>query len=328
MSMSIYRSTYSTTTASSDQTQPIEGQHHHRRHQGSVDGAADGPVKQVDSLELSAEMSDYLAGYVNRTPVSTGTYSAESTELTSEQKLQITMKRMAPPPWMMAGAQQAETENTYADTGLTVEEQRSMLAEIQSRLDALASALAEKNTTAAGAGSPLASLQEELGGLDLSKATDEEIGEAFEEIMGIIAESRPPQPERDRPLPAPADSSGIPSMLRGLGGIAPPFAWGQQSGPASSEPLEGSTGSSPPELTADQKKSILTELTELLQELEPPAEEESAGNDENRTGDHPLPALEEELQSYDASSASDEEISALFDEISQLLQPYLLPPSR
>ncbi|AEI43617.1 hypothetical protein [Paenibacillus mucilaginosus] len=317
MSMSISRTTYSTTTVSSDQTQSVEGQPHVHRHQRSADQAAKPQDRAIDSFELSAEMSAYLAGYADGTPAAASTYTADSEELTSEQKLQVSMNRMAPPPpWILNGALLVETDDTY--TELTVEEQRSLLTEMKSRLNDLSSALADESSTEADAVSPLAGLQAELSGWNLSEATDEEVAAAFDDIMGMLAELRPPRPEVDRPHPPPADPTGIPSMLRGMGGIVPPFAWEQQNGLEHSTPLDSGTESSVDELTVEQKMSILSDLAKLLQKLD-----SSADRDETVDEEISSAALVEELQDYDASTADDEEVSAVFNEIAKLLQPYL-----
>jgi hypothetical protein len=68
-------------------------------------------------------------------------------------------------------------------------------------------------------------------------------------------------------------------------------------------------------LTSEQKKSLLTDLQSKLNSQTSTATSETESN----TADQILAALKNELSGFDASKATDEQISSLFDQVAQSL---------
>jgi len=212
------------------------------------------------------------------------------------------------PEWMAytSGSQYSpsSTSNYGADSGddaLTAEQKKTILAKIQSRISAISS-----STNDDSASSPLDEVQNEWAGFDASTSTDSQVSDLFDEVMQTLKNSRPPQP--------PASQSGLPPMMKAMGGILPPFAWGIQGAEASDE-QQGNTADSPA-LTTDQQKSILTDLQTKLDSLSTSLSGPANSGSLTAT----VSAIKDELSHFEASQATDQEVSDLFDQVSHMFE--------
>lgn len=171
---------------------------------------------------------------------------------------------------------------------ISIDQKKTMLSNLQNRL-------AENGeTTAAGAGedNPLAaalsSLTEQLSGFDAETATDEEVSALFESVADTMDGMRP---------------SGPPPMRIGAGGFPPPMQ------------TDGLKGQTEETLSADDMKAMLAELQEKLDGL---SEDEASELPPELA--EAMAAVQEELAGFEAETASDEDVSALFDTVAQTLQ--------
>lgn len=277
MSLSINNYTSNSTykTTQSDTSSTVTAHHHLHRHSSKI--AASGKQETAgDSLQLSQEMMEYLAGYQNTTPVSTETYGSDSGEnaLTSDQK-------------------------------------KLILADLQARLNGIDAA--DSGTKTSGT-DPLSTVKEELSGFDASSATDQQISDLFDEVAQTLQSSRPPGFGGEPPEPPEqaGGASGLPPMMKAMGGVLPPFAWGiDESGDSQSSDDTEVT------LTADQKKSILADIQAKLSKLD------STQSGSTTSGSQALSAIKNELSEFDASKATDDQVSDLFDEVAQTIEQYL-----
>ncbi|MBB3110788.1 hypothetical protein FHS18_002855 [Paenibacillus phyllosphaerae] len=168
---------------------------------------------------------------------------------------------------------------------ISIDQKKTMLVNLQNRLS---DSQADADSASTGPMSEaIASLSETLYGFDASTATDEEISAMFESVADTMDSMRP--------------SGGRPPMMPG--GFPPPMP---SSDSASSE--EGIAA-----LSADDMKSMLAELQNQLSGLDedselPPGLAEA------------LASVKEQLSGFDASTATDEEVSALFEEVGATLE--------
>ncbi|SEL93306.1 hypothetical protein [Paenibacillus sp. OK003] len=229
--------------------------------------------KAADSLELSKEFAEYAGGVQASLP--TENYS--------------------------------RTFNPSEDMFvLTTDQQKSLLSDLQSYL-ASSDASATTNEIGGSTASPLASISELLSGQDFSAASDEDISDLFDQVAEIMQSQRPePPPTNDSSR---SERNGTPPMMQAMGGIMPPFAWNIQEN--SNEQNQDSSMNN--ELTVDEKKSLLSELQNLISSSGTGAS--SSGEDEENDL---LAALKNAWGNTDTSTAGDEEISALFDKIAKL----------
>jgi hypothetical protein len=189
---------------------------------------------------------------------------------------------------------------------LTTDQQKSLLSDLQSYLTS-SGASAATDDIAGSMVNSLVSISDLLSSQDLSAATDEDISDLFDQVAEMIQSQRP------EPLPANdslrLDRNGTPPMMQAMGGIMPPFAWNIQD--TANEENQDSTLNN--ELTVDEQKSLLRELQNLISSVG----SESASSGENEENDL-ISALKNVWENTDATTAGDEEITALFDKIAKL----------
>ncbi|MEB3103966.1 hypothetical protein [Ferviditalea candida] len=220
----------------------------------------------------------------------------------------------------------------YSDSGsessLTSDQKKSILENLYSKLSSLSSSQSSSGTDSTSSTSStsntdsstdlISSLKEELSGFDASSATDQQVSDTFDKVMQTLRQAAPPPP----PPPPENDSSqqnnsneGLPAMLQAMGGIAPPFAWG-----ISSDNSNSSDSDSANTLTTDQKKTFLAKLEQHLKN----------GSSQHADGDsidQTLDTIKEELSGTDFSSATDQQVTDLFNEVTKQLKQ-IAPPTR
>ncbi|MDP1509605.1 hypothetical protein L8C07_13355 [Paenibacillus sp. CMAA1739] len=234
--------------------------------------------KSNDSLELSTEFMEYAGGM--QAPLPTGNCSYEY----------------------------KYDQDTVA---LTVDEQKSLLSDLQSSLTS-SSALTETDDINNSMKNPLATVSDLLTKVDLATATDEEVSDLFDKVAETIQNNRPaPPPEGDLFRPE-VDNSGLPPMMQAMGGIMPPFAWNIQE----TTNQEDNTTISEKELTVDEKRSVLNDLQNVL------SSDLISGSISSETDEQTdlISALKNAWGNTDESNATDEEISALFDKIAKIFE--------
>ncbi|MGY5609646.1 hypothetical protein ACXHJ2_16095 [Paenibacillus sp. ALE3] len=233
--------------------------------------------KSNDSLELSAEFMEYAGGM--QAPLPTENYSYDY----------------------------KYDQDTVA---LTTDEQKALLSDLQNYLTS-SSALSEMNEINNSTKNPLAAVSDLLSGVDLSTATDEEVSNLFDKIAESIQNNRPAPPGDDSFRPE-VDGSGLPPMMQAMGGIMPPFAWNIQA----TTNQEDDTTTSEKELTVDEKRSLLSDLQNVL------SSELLSGSVSAETDEQTdlISALKNAWGNTDESNATDEEISALFDKIAKMFE--------
>lgn len=141
-----------------------------------------------DSLQLSADYTEYTSGEQGIT--STDTYSRPP--------------RLEP---------------------LTTDQEKSLLSSIQQAIAEASpstSITGISSTATEEAIDPLAELQNVLADFDASAASDEEVSELFDQVTELM-ESLRPQPPMKQAEEEASDFSGIPSELIAMNGMLPPF---------------------------------------------------------------------------------------------------------
>ncbi|WP_330706013.1 hypothetical protein [Paenibacillus polymyxa] len=233
--------------------------------------------KSNDSLELSAEFMEYAGGM--QAPLPTENYSYDY----------------------------KYDQDTVA---LTTDEQKALLSDLQNYLTS-SSALSETNEINNSTKNPLAAVSDLLSRVDLSTATGEEVSNLFDKIAESIQNNRPAPPGDDSFRPE-VDGSGLPPMMQAMGGIMPPFAWNIQA----TTNQEDNTTTSEKELTVDEKRSLLSDLQNVL------SSELLSGSVSAETGEQTdlISALKNAWGNTEESNATDEEISALFDKIAKIFE--------
>jgi hypothetical protein len=201
----------------------------------------------------------------------------------------------------------SRTYNPSEDTFvLTTDQQKSLLSDLQSYLTS-SDASAATDDNSGSTVNPLASISDLLSAQDLSAATDEDISDLFDQVAVMIQRQRPEPPPTNDSLYS--ERNGAPPMMQAMGGIMPPFAWNIQD--TANEDNQDSTFNN--ELTVDEQKSLLSELQILISNSGSGAA--SSGKDKETDL---LSALKNAWGNTDASTAGDEEITALFDKISKI----------
>lgn len=233
--------------------------------------------KSNDSLELSAEFMEYAGGM--QAPLPTENYSYDY----------------------------KYDQDTVA---LTTDEQKALLSDLQNYLTS-SSALSETNEINNSTKNPLAAVSDLLSRVDLSTVTDEEVSNLFDKIAESIQNNRPAPPGDDSFRPE-VDGSGLPPMMQAMGGIMPPFAWNIQA----TTNQEDDTTTSEKELTVDEKRSLLSDLQNVL------SSELLSGSVSAETGEQTdlISALKYAWGNTEESNATDEVISALFDKIAKIFE--------
>lgn len=290
---------------------------------------------------------------------STSGSSTKSQEASSDS---VQFSQLALQYWSTGQSQTADsTEELGLETGkieLTMEQKKSILANLQSKLNSLDSSSELTDESDA----TLSALKEELSDFDVSSTTDEQVANLFAEVEQTI-QSAGSQLNGDSLMQG-GSTGGLPPMMAAMGGIVPPFAWNfgnegvQQTGGSvngaltteqtesissdlqsglssldSHAELTGEAAPPPPpppifgaedansqdsdttqsELTTEQKKEILSELQEQLNSTDSSDELSSLLGET-------YAALKDQLAGFDASSATDDQVSALFDAVTEKLQ--------
>jgi hypothetical protein len=275
LSINLYNNNPATRVTQSESNDSASSRQPVRRPPPPVESST---TEKTDSVELSPELMEYLAGYQSSSPVSTGNYGDElgGNTLTNDQKKQF-------------------------------------LIRLEESLDAagsLQTSEAEGNTEA----DPLSIIQSGLSGFDSETATEEQISDLFDEIMEILESPRPPEDGGTPPPPPPSDSdnSGLPPLMKAMGRSMPPPAW-SISGTGVSD--EAGTGSSQSVLTTDQKKALLSDIQTKLSPILLPETDEKPTSTASV-----LTQLRSELSGFDAGTASEEDVSGLFDKVIDTLK--------
>ncbi|MFC5471039.1 hypothetical protein ACFPPD_20325 [Cohnella suwonensis] len=205
-----------------------------------------------------------------------------------------------------ADADSDETSGTYA---LTAAQKKDILTSLKSDIGTM--------RAAASAGQApelppeLAAIQDELADYDASGATDDEISALFDEIAQTMESMRPPGPEHDA-AGRPPMGDGMPPMMKAMGRTPPPPGLGQAEGAEQGESEEADS-----ELTTDQKKELLARLQSGLSFIDSIS---SSDDDGTSVLAQSFGAIKSALSDYDASSADDDEIAAIFDEVKQAIE--------
>lgn len=155
MSISIngYGSSYNLTQ--SDSTNTVESHHHSHRH-SSRSTASEEQGTSTDTVQFSQQSMEYLIGYQNPNPVSTGNYGPNSSE-----------------------------------PELTTDQKKAILADMQNRLSTLSSS-SSGIPVSGNATNPFSTIKDELSGFDSSNATDEQISDLFDEVTQTAEQALPP----------------------------------------------------------------------------------------------------------------------------------------
>ncbi|MGG4221295.1 hypothetical protein ABEW32_24110 [Paenibacillus jamilae] len=232
--------------------------------------------KSNDSIELSAEFMEYAGGM--QSPLPTENYSYDY----------------------------KYDQNTVA---LTTDEQKSLLSDLQSYL-ASPSALSETDDINNSTKNPLATVNDLLSEVDLATATDEEVSDLFDKVAETIQNNRPATPPEGDSFRPEVNSSSLPPMMQAMGGIMPPFAWNIQE----TTNQEDTTTTSEEELTVDEKRSVLSDLQNVL------SSDLLSGFISSETDPQTdlISALKNAWGNTDESNATDEEVSVLFDKIAKI----------
>ncbi|MRN55801.1 hypothetical protein [Paenibacillus monticola] len=181
---------------------------------------------------------------------------------------------------------------------LTTDRMKSLLTEIQTNVS---SADSEEDTSSS-TDSTLATLQDLLSDIDLSTANEDEISSLFQNIQSVpfsLAYADSPSASETQ------GASGIPSMLQSMQSIAPPFMWGVED---SADTEDSSATSLDTGLTTDDIQSILTKLQSQLNSV-------NVADDSTKNASNPLDVVKNMLSNVNISSASDDDLSTLFDRV-------------
>lgn len=194
----------------------------------------------------------------------------------------------------------APTDN-YSPDDLTTEQKQAFLSGIQSSLTVTGSDEDEDEDETTD--SALSEVSEELANSDISSLSEEEISELFDEVMEAMKEERKQQSDAQAPV-----GGGIPPELQASGGLMPPFMFSEITDDDQTDESE-TDETAIPQPTTEQK-------TELLQQLQ-----DGLTADETGTGasDEVLSLIESALADVDLTTATDEEISDLFDQVMSAL---------
>lgn len=191
----------------------------------------------------------------------------------------------------------SDDEDLYTDTyrissvesPLISVEMRSLLSNIQSNLQSIDAETTEDNA--------INSVEELLTDTDISTATDKEILSIFSQVLQSF------QPEFDETTSDDKiGKGGPPPQLKAMNGLVPPFVLGLDD----TETVENLSAKDN-EFTIDDLRTILSEIQSQLSTID--LEDESS-TDANYT----LTSIQELLSNFDVTSASDDEVTTLFDE--------------
>jgi hypothetical protein len=284
ISINTYDNSSSYTTTSSDSSNSVTNKHHPHRH--SSDSTANKEQStSSDSVQFSLEMMEYLAGLQNQTSVSTGNYGSDSGE-----------------------------------NALTTEQKKSILANLQTKLSSLGSSPSSDlvdNAANNNADNTISTIKDELSTFNASTATDQQVSDLFGEVTQTLESSRPSISNGNASQQA-ANLGGLPPMMKAMGGVVPPFAWGIGDEQDSQQSGDNTVNT----LTTDQKKSILADMQNKLSSLSSSGSNDSSDNVANNAAKI-LSTIKDELSGFDASTATDQQISDLFGEVTQTIEQSL-----
>lgn len=204
---------------------------------------------------------------------------------------------------------------------LSNDQMKSLLEEIQTNTSISGSDTADSS----GTDSTLASLQNLLGGYDLSSADNDEISALFQSVQSLPFSLAYADIGTDDSQ-ASGQNSGIPSMLQAMSGFPPPFAWGLNN---------SSTAGTDETTTADSVSSVNSAQTAGLTSLEAGLTTEDiqsilanlqsslsllgTGNETVASSDNPLSAVQSLLSKTNFNTATGSELSSLFSNVLQQL---------